>query len=199
MHIAGRLLGIAMSLCAASLVIAAGTPVDGDGIDPRYLLMDGKGRGVTSASFPDRFQLLSFGYAASADIGPTTLAEMAEVMQRLGERAARVQPVFISVDPARDLPSRLQGFVDHFDSRIIALSGTEALTTRVVNNYKLHVNIVRAPDAAPDDYTVEHSTGMLLLDPNGEFVRAFPFGTPVAEITTALEALIEPAPTLDAR
>lgn len=188
----------ALSLAFASPGIAADATPPTDGINPRYLLMDAKGRAATNTRFPGRFQLLSFGYAASPDISPTALAEMAEVLQGLGERAARVQALFISVDPARDLPSKLQHFVDSFDTRIIGLSGDDTLTARVIENYKLHVDIVRAPDAAPDDYRVDHTTGMLLLDSAGSFVRTFPFGTPVTEITSALEILIDETPLADA-
>ena len=204
MRAAQRLRLAAFSLSAVSVMfvppaIAANSAAAGTGIDPRYLLMDARGRAATNTRFPNRFQLLSFGYAASPDVGPTTLAEMAEVMQSLGERAPRVQPLFITIDPARDLPSKLQRFVNFFDTRIIGLSGNDTLTARVIDNYRLRVDIVRTPDAASDDYSVDHSTGMVLLDPAGAFLKTFPFGTPVAEITATLETLIDSAPPADAR
>ncbi len=203
MRAALRLLCATLSLAAVSLMlapptIAATTAPSGDAINPRYLLMDVKGRAATNTRFPGHFQLLSFGYTASPDTSPTTLAEMAEVLQGLGERAARVQALFVTVDPARDLPSKLQRFVDLFDTRIIGLSGDDTLTARVIENYKLRVDIVRAADAAPDDYRVDHTTGMLLLDPAGSFVKTFRFGTPVTEITSALEILIDKTPLADA-
>lgn len=197
--IAHRLLATLLLACSAPMfvpqAIAASAAGESEGINPRYVLMDVRGRAATNTRFPDRFQLLTFGYAASPDVSPTALAEMAEVMQGLGAQAARVQALFISVDPSRDLPSKLQRFVNLFDTRIIGLSGNDALTARVIENYKLHVEIVRAPEAAPDDYRVNYSSGMILLDPSGNFLRKFPFGTPVVEITAALETLVAQAPS----
>lgn len=115
-------------------------------------------------------------------------------MKQLGPLAERVQPVFITVDPARDTPAHLQQYADFFDPRIIGLSGSPALVARVAQNYKVRYEIVREPDAAPDAYTVDHSAGMYVLAPGGSFVKKFAFGTPVSQIVDALRQLIDQAP-----
>lgn len=190
-----RHLFAATLLALASLGAAAAAPDDdAQPLRSRYLLMDAKGRAVTNETFPEHFQLLSFGYTFCPDVCPTTLAEVADIMKQLGPLAERVQPVFITVDPARDTPAHLQQYADFFDPRIIGLSGSPALVARVAQNYKVRYEIVREPDAAPDAYTVDHSAGMYVLAPGGSFVKKFAFGTPVSQIVDALRQLIDQAP-----
>ncbi|MEZ5628207.1 MAG: SCO family protein [Rhodocyclaceae bacterium] len=190
-----RHLFAAALLALTSLGAAAAAPDDdAQPLRPRYLLMDAKGRAVTNETFPEQFQLLSFGYTFCPDVCPTTLAEVADIMKQLGPLAERVQPVFITVDPARDTPAHLQQYADFFDPRIIGLSGSPALVARVAQNYKVRYEIVREPDAAPDAYTVDHSAGMYVLAPGGSFVKKFAFGTPVSQIVDALRQLIDQAP-----
>ncbi|WP_323002250.1 SCO family protein [Denitromonas sp.] len=193
MHL--RPLFAAALLALASLGAAAAAPDDdAQPLRPRYLLMDAKGRAVTNETFPEQFQLLSFGYTFCPDVCPTTLAEVADIMKQLGPLAERVQPVFITVDPARDTPVHLQQYADFFDPRIIGLSGSPALVAKVAQNYKVRYEIVREPNAAPDAYTVDHSAGMYVLAPGGSFVKKFAFGTPVSQIVDALRQLIDQAP-----
>jgi protein SCO1/2 len=100
-----RLLALVLALLMAgpvaaqashSLELLRGEDV---GIVPRYLLQDPNGRAISHEEFRGRFQLIAFGYTYCPDICPTTLVEMAEVLKQLGDRAARVQAIFISVDP----------------------------------------------------------------------------------------------------
>ncbi|MBT0963728.1 SCO family protein [Denitromonas iodatirespirans] len=190
----GRFALTALLALGASAVPAADATTDDTPLRPRYLLMDAKGRAVTNETFPEQFQLLSFGYTFCPDVCPTTLAEVAEVMKQLGPLADRVQPVFITVDPARDTPAQLQQYADFFDPRIIGLSGSPALVERVAQNYKVRYEIVREPGAAPDAYAVDHSAGLYVLAPGGSFVKKFAFGTPVNQITDSLRQLIDQAP-----
>ena len=100
-----RLLALVLTLLMAgpvaaqashSLELLRGEDV---GIVPRYLLQDPNGRAISHEEFRGRFQLIAFGYTYCPDVCPTTLVEMAEVLKQLGDRAARVQSIFISVDP----------------------------------------------------------------------------------------------------
>lgn len=103
----------------------APTPLSG-----RYLLMDANGRAVSNEDFPGRFQLLTFGYTFCPDVWPTTLAEMALVINSLGDDADRVQALFVTVDPERDTASVLRSYVAFFDPRIISLSSSPAIVRR---------------------------------------------------------------------
>ena len=189
-----------LALAAFAALLALGTSPAFSADDevrhlrPRYLLMDAKGRAVTNETFPEQFQLISFGYTFCPDVCPTTLAEVADIMGQLGESAARVQPIFITIDPERDKPEALQQYADFFDKRIIGLSGSPALIARIAQNYKIRYEIVREPDAAPDAYTVDHSAGMYVLAPGGAFVKKFPYGTSVDTIVREMRTLLAQAP-----
>ncbi|AXS78686.1 SCO family protein [Dechloromonas sp. HYN0024] len=161
------------------------------GIIPRYLLQDPNGRSVTSENFRGRFQLISFGYTYCPDICPTTLVDMAEILKQLGDSAPRVQPIFISVDPERDTGKVLKTYTEFFDPRILGLTASPALVRRAADNFKIRYAKVREPGAATDRYAVDHSAGMILLGPDGAFVKKFAFAMPVTEISEQIRKFIE--------
>ena len=160
------------------------------GINPRYLLQDPNGRAVSSEDFRGRFQLISFGYTYCPDVCPTTLVEMAEILKQLGEQADRFQAIFISVDPERDSGQVLKTYTEFFDPRILGLTGSPALVRRAADNFKIRYAKVRQPGADPGRYAVDHSAGMILLGPDGEFIKKFAFSTPVPEVTKQLGELL---------
>ena len=160
-------------------------------IIPRYLLQDPNGRSITNEDFRGRFQLISFGYTYCPDVCPTTLVEMAEILKQLGDDAARLQPIFISVDPERDTGKILKTYTEFFDPRILGLTASPALVRRVADNFKIRYAKVREPGSDPDRYAVDHSAGMILLGPDGAFVKKFAFAMPVAEITLQIRNFIK--------
>ncbi len=162
------------------------------GINPRYLLQDPRGRSVTNEDFRGRFQLIAFGYTYCPDVCPTTLVEMAAILKQLGEQAERVQPIFITVDPERDTGKVLQTYTEFFDPRILGLTGSPALVRRAADNFKIRYAKVREP--GNDNYAVDHSAGMILLGPEGEFIKKFAFATPVDEITRQLREILDTRP-----
>ena len=163
------------------------------GIVARYLLMDPAGHAVSNEDFRGRFQLITFGYTQCPDVCPTTLAEMAEILKLLGERAARLQPLFVTVDPARDSAAVLRGYTEFFDPRIIGLTGSPALIRRVADNFRIKYEKVQEPGAAPNHYWMDHSAGMFLLGPDGAFVAKFAYATPAAEIAGRIRDLMDKA------
>ena len=160
-------------------------------IIPRYLLQDPNGRSITNEDFRGRFQLISFGYTYCPDVCPTTLVEMAEILKQLGDDAARLQPIFISIDPERDTGKILKTYTEFFDPRILGLTASPALVRRVADNFKIRYAKVREPGSDPDRYAVDHSAGMILLGPDGAFVKKFAFAMPVAEITLQIRNFIK--------
>jgi protein SCO1/2 len=177
---------------AAGAVVAADLPVE-DEAPPsgRYLLMDANGRAVTNADFPGKFQLVAFGYTYCPDICPTTLVEAAAIMKQLGDRAERVQPLFITVDPERDTPQVLAAYTAYFHPRIIGLTGSPALVARAAQNFNARYEKVTEPGAPPDRYHVDHSAGMYLLGPDGSYIRKFGYSTPAAEIAERIASLLD--------
>jgi protein SCO1/2 len=162
-------------LVAALLAVAAGaaTAADAQEVDPRYLLVDSRGRMISNEDFPGRFQLVSFGYTFCPDVCPTTLAAMAQILRHLGERAGRLQPIFISVDPERDTREVLAKYTAYFDPRIIGLTGSPEFVRAAADHYKVVYRKYLAPGAPPDTYSIDHSAGMYLLGPKGTLITKF--------------------------
>ena len=167
------------------------------GINPRYLLQDPRGRSVTNEDFRGRFQLIAFGYTYCPDVCPTTLVEMAAILKQLGDQAERMQPIFITVDPERDSGKVLQTYTEFFDPRILGLTGSPALVRRAADNFKIRYAKVREP--GNENYAVDHSAGMILLGPDGEFIKKFAFATPVDNIVSALDEILAATSRMPAR
>lgn len=192
-------------LCLAALAAAllcaapawAEAPVADDqpevGIVSRYLLMDTRGRAVSDQDFQGLFQLIAFGYTFCPDICPTTLAEMALVMEKLGKQAERLQPLFVSVDPERDTPEVLRRYTAFFHPRIIGLTGSPELVRRVADHFKVRYEKHWEPGAEKDKYTVDHSAGMYLLGPDGRFLAKFAYATPPQEVAERIRVMMEDA------
>lgn len=154
---------------------------------PRYLLADPQGRSVTSEDFRGKFQLITFGYTYCPDVCPTTLAEMADILKRLGEKSHRLQAIFITVDPERDSGEHLKTYVAFFDPRILALTGSPALISRAADNFRVRYAKVRDANSTPERYAVDHSAGMYLIAPDGTFLKKFGYATPTADMAASIE------------
>jgi len=161
----------------------------------RYLLMDVNGRAVSNEDFPGQFQLLTFGYTFCPDICPTTLAEMAVVLNSLGKDAARLQALFVTVDPERDTAGALRPYVAFFDERIIGLTGSPALVRKAADAFNVRYEKVREPGAPAEQYAVDHSAGMFLLGPDGDYIRKFAYAMPPVEIAKRIRELMAQAPS----
>ena len=188
------LLAACLLLSGATLAQPRHEALEGDtaGIVPRYLLQDPFGRPVSNEDFRGRFQLIAFGYTYCPDICPMTLVEMAEILKQLGDDAGPLQPIFVTVDPERDTGKVLKTYTEFFDPRILGLTGSPALVRRAADNFKIRYAKVREPGS--EHYAVDHSAGMILLGPDGRFVRKFAFATPVEEIVRQLRDILAAAP-----
>lgn len=162
-----------------------------NGIVPRFLLQDPNGRAVTNEDFLGRFQLVAFGYTACPDVCPTTLQEMKDVLKHLGDKAAQLQPIFITVDPERDSAQVMREYTAAFDPRILGLRGSEDLTRRAAAEFRIRYERVRDPAAPPGSYTVDHSAGMILLGPDGRAVIRFAYATPAQQVAERIDALMQ--------
>ncbi len=151
-----------------------------------FTLIDHNGTQRTERDYLGRYLLVSFGYTNCPDICPTGLAEMARAIDLLGAAGTRVQPLFITVDPARDTPARLKEYVAAFHPRLIGLTGSEAQVAAAARAYRVHRAKVVLPDAAPGDYLATHGSIIYLMDEAGKFVTLFPHG---AEAETMAETI----------
>lgn len=133
--------------------------------------------------------LLFFGYTSCPDVCPTTMAELKQALEKLGEEDAKqVQVLFVTVDPERDTSTRVQEYVNHFNPAFIGLSGTETELAIVWNDYGVFREIVQGPSAA--GYLVDHTARVTLIDQDGNLRLSYSFDTPVDNIVHDLKLLL---------
>ncbi len=180
-----KLAGIKLLLAAALLAALAGGPAAAGSDAPPplsfggpFALVDHDGRARSDKDFAGRFLLVFFGYTRCPNTCPTGLATMAAALDLLGAAGDKVQPLFISVDPARDRPAQLKAYVGRFHPRLIGLTGTEQAVAAAARAYRAHRRkVVLADPAGPDDYLVDHSSLTFLIGPAGTWLTLFPHGT----------------------
>jgi protein SCO1/2 len=146
------------------------TDVTGLGYARDFSLPDHNGKLRTLADFKGKAVVVFFGYTYCPDVCPITMAEMAGVMQELGPQANRVQVLFVTVDPERDTAALLAKYVPAFDPRFLGLVGDKASTEKVAKEFKVFYQKVPGKEAG--SYTMDHSAGSYVFDPQGR-VRLF--------------------------
>ena len=155
-----------------------------------FVLVRGDGSSFQFSEMRGRVVLLFFGYTSCPDVCPTTLAELNQAMGKLSEEdAGRVQVVFVTVDPGRDTPERVQEYVSHFNPGFIGLSGTEGDLTKVWNDYGVFREVVEGTSAL--GYLVNHTARVTLIDADGNLRISFIFETPVDDIVHDLKLILE--------
>ena len=132
---------------------------------------------------------LFFGYTSCPDICPTTMAELKQALKELGPKADQVQVLFVTVDPERDTPERVQEYVNHFNPEFIGLSGSEQELARVWNEYGVFREVVDGTSAA--GYLVNHTARVTLIDQQGNLRVSFPFDAPVEDVVHDLILLVK--------
>jgi protein SCO1/2 len=157
---------LAMAACSPDAPKFMGSDVTGTSFGRDFKLFDHTGKPVTLADYRGKAVVLFFGYTQCPDVCPTTLSELAEAMKRLGPDADRVQVLFVTVDPERDTPALLSKYVPAFDPRFVGLWGDADATARTAKEFK--VIYQKQPGQTPGTYTVDHSAGTFIFDPNGK-------------------------------
>jgi protein SCO1/2 len=154
-----------------------------------FTLIAPDGTAVTDATYRGKWLLVFFGYTSCPDLCPTTLIEIGHALKALGPSAARLQPIFITVDPQRDTPEVMGRYTAAFDSRIVGLTGSPRQIAAVAQEYGAY-SASRKTGAGVDDYVVDHSTYIYVMDPQGKFVRGLAFDTPSGRIAETLRQLL---------
>ena len=155
----------------------------------QFELTDHRGMVQTDEDFAGRWMLVFFGFTNCPDVCPTTLSEVAAVMEGLGDEAAKVQPIFITIDPARDTPTALAGYVPLFDAGIIGLTGTPEQIAATSETFPIFFERIEEA-TAPGGYTMGHTSHLFLFDPRAGFANSWPYGTPAEEILADLRKRI---------
>lgn len=164
----------AITLLAALLLGACGggadtrfanTDITGVDYGKDFALADHSGKPRRLADFRGKVVSLFFGYTQCPDVCPTTLTTMAQVMKLLGDDAGRVQVAFVTVDPERDSQDLLAQYVPAFHPDFIGLRGDAGATRSIAQDFKVFYQ--KVPGKTETSYTVDHTAGTYLFDPQG--------------------------------
>lgn len=158
---------------------------------PDVVLPSAKGDEVRLSDFRGKVVLLFFGYTNCPDVCPTTMLEVANVRKQLTkEEAERVQVVFVTVDPERDVPARVSQYVDRFDPSIVALVPVDEDEARTVVQLFM-ADFVKGEPNAGGGYAVAHPASLYAIDPAGQWRLLLPFGMPVEALTNDVRLLLQ--------
>ena len=168
--------------------VEAGSLKPVSGIGGPFALVDQKRRPFTEKALEGRPTAMFFGYTFCPDVCPTTLLEATSWMKELGADADRLRILFVSVDPNRDTPEKLDAYLASFDERFIGLSGSREETDRIVKAYRV---FARKVDGKGGDYTMDHTASIYLLDAQARFVGVINFQEPTDKAVAKLRQLLK--------
>ena len=139
-----------------------------------FRLTSQDGKPVTEADFKGAPTLLFFGYTHCPDVCPTTLFEISEILRKLGDDK-KVRALFVTVDPERDTPTVMKDYVGSFDKRIVGLTGDRPSIDAMLKTYRVYSKKVAG---SSDDYSMDHSAIVYLMDKQMRFVNALNLAQP---------------------
>ncbi|HET9763687.1 MAG TPA: SCO family protein [Casimicrobiaceae bacterium] len=171
MRLAGAaLLALCLAACSPNGPKFQGTDLTGSSFGRDFHLTDHNGKPRSLEDFRGKAVVVFFGYTHCPDYCPTTLSELAAAMTKLGAEASRVQVLFVTVDPERDTRELLAQYVPAFNPTFLGLYGDAAATAATAKEFK--VLYQKEPGPTPDSYTMDHSAGTFIYDPQGR-LRVF--------------------------
>jgi protein SCO1/2 len=178
--LAAALAIIQMTIAKAGPAVTIGGP---------FTLTAPDGSVVTDRTYQGKWLLVYFGYTFCPTTCPTTLMNITAVLDQFGPDVVGVQAIFITLDPRRDTPGVLRQYTASFDPRIVGLTGNPEQIAAVSKAYGAYAASHRT-GPGPDDYVIDHSSYIYLMDPKGAFVRGFDAETPPERIVDALQGSI---------
>jgi protein SCO1/2 len=167
------LLSLLLAACSAE---AEAPPLKGATIGGPFALTDQDGRPATDRNLAGRWRIFYFGFSHCPDACPTDLAAVAGGLKQFekddADRAAKVTPVFVTVDPDRDTAPVLKEYVAAFHPRLVGLTGTPQQIAETAKRYGIYY--VKLPPAQGGNYNMDHSRYAILFGPAGEPVAFLP-------------------------
>jgi protein SCO1/2 len=185
-----------IGVLVAVMLLAAGGYLFMSGSQPAALtvggpfsLIDGDGRPVTDQTWHGKYMLVYFGYTYCPDVCPTTLTNLSDALDKLGAKADRLQPLFVTVDPKRDTPPVVKQYAAAFGPRIIGLTGSAEQIAAAAKAYRVYYAEHRT-GPGPDDYSMDHSSVLYLMGPDGRFIAPLRADLTGPEMAAALTKLM---------
>lgn len=184
----GLLLALMLIGAGGYVWLSGGAPA-GATVGGPFALQNGDGKPVTDKDFRGKYMLVYFGFTFCPDVCPTTLNSVSDALDQIGPKADKVRPLFISVDPKRDTPAVVKQFAAAFGPRITGLTGTAAQIAAVAKAYRMYYAEHRT-GPGPDEYTMDHSSILYLMGPDGRFVAPIRADLPPADMAASLARLV---------
>lgn len=179
--IVGVAVALAFLLASRGSHEFAGTVFTDRQAAPDFTLTADNGEPMSFDSFQGKVVLMYFGYTFCPDVCPASLAELAAALDELDpSQREDVQVVMVSLDPARDTPQVLDGYLNHFDPSFVGFTGTDEEIAAVAADYNVFYEALEG--TAATGYLVDHWSGVYLIDREGNLTETFGFGTPSEQI-----------------
>jgi cytochrome oxidase Cu insertion factor (SCO1/SenC/PrrC family) len=154
-----------------------------------FTLTDQNGKRVTDKDFRGRFMLVYFGFTFCPDVCPSALQVMAAALHKLGPKAEKIVPIFITIDPERDTPEKMAQYVQSFDPRLVGLTGTPEEIAAVTREYRVYAKKVEDPKSTAG-YTMDHSSIIYVIGPDGAYRTHFTHTTNVDAMAARLGEML---------
>ena len=153
---------------------------------PEFSLSGSDGTEVTMARYRGKVVLMAFGYTSCAAVCPITLATLAQARSRLGEMADAVQVIYVTVDPERDDAARMKDYLESFDPSFVGATGSPHLLAAVRQKY----GVTAIKHGTGDDYSMDHSSSIYLIDRTGKLRALMPYGHDAADFVHDIKQLL---------
>ena len=164
------------------------SPLSAEGKKIQFSLTNHHGEAVTEKDFLGNWLLVFFGYSHCPDICPMNLSIISDTLERLGAEGAKVQPLFITLDPARDTEAKLLPFLSHFHERLLGLTGTQKQIQAVAESFFVRYKF--STKTNHDYYLIDHTAATYLVDDSGQGLAIFHHNTPSEEIASTINSYV---------
>ena len=180
-----------MGACSDSKVSFASVDITGADYAKGFEIEDHNGKVRHLTDFAGKVVLMFFGYTQCPDVCPTTMSEMIEIKKALGKDGERLQVLFVTVDPERDTPELLKAYMENFDPTFLALRATPEKLVALTKDYKIYYK--KVDGSTPTSYTMDHSAGSYIYDPQGKLRLFTRYGSPKEALTKDIQTLLSGA------
>jgi cytochrome oxidase Cu insertion factor (SCO1/SenC/PrrC family) len=154
-----------------------------------FEMVNQNGAKVTEKDYAGKPMLVFFGYTYCPDVCPTELQIMSAALEQLGSEAATVQPVFVSIDPARDTPPVIKSYLESFGPRWTGLTGTPEQVHAMARAWHVFYEKRENKDS-PQDYLMDHASFIFLMGADGKFLKHFSYTTDAKALARDLAAAL---------
>lgn len=177
-----------LASCSENKLSFSAVDVTGADYARDFALTDHKGQPRTIKDFAGKVVVLFFGYTQCPDVCPTSMLELVEVKKLLGKDGARLQGLFVTIDPARDTPEVLKAYMENFDPSFLALYTTAEKLPELAKEFKVYYK--KADGPTPTSYSMDHSAGSYVFDTQGKLRLYTRYGAGAAPLAADIKLLL---------